>query len=187
MPLATLLLDFSQGQLTANPIEEITLRTGRTTLILLTLSLSATPINIVFGIGHLLPFRRTLGLYTFLYASLHLLTFIGLDYRFDFALMLVDVGSKRFVLAGLAAFLSLLILAITSTKGWRKRLGKNWVRLHWLAYLAAALAITHFVWQVKADYSRPLLYGSIVAVLLLVRLPVVRKFLNELRHRIIKK
>ena len=187
LPLAVLLLDFSQGQLTANPIQEITLRTGRTTLILLTLSLSITPINIVFGIGHLLPFRRTLGLYAFLYASLHLLTFIGLDYRFDFGLMLEDVGSKRFVLAGLAAFLSLLLLAVTSTKGWRKRLGKNWVRLHWLAYLAAALAITHFAWQVKADYSRPLLYGSIVAVLLLVRLPVVRKFLNELRHRIIKK
>ena len=187
LPLAILLLAFSQGQLTANPIEEITLRTGRTTLILLTLSLSITPINIVFGIRHLLPFRRTLGLYAFFYASLHLLTFIGLDYRFDFGLMLEDVGGKRFVLAGLATFLSLLILTVTSTKGWRKRLGKNWVRLHWLAYLAAALAITHFFWQTKADYSRPLLYGSILAVLLLVRLPVVRKSLTKLRHRIIKK
>ncbi len=79
------------------------------------------------------------------------------------------------------------MLTVTSTKGWRKRLGKNWLRLHWLAYLAAALAITHFVWQVKADYSRPLLYGSIMAVLLLVRLPVVRKYLAELRHRIFRK
>jgi len=187
LPLAILLLDFSQGQLSANPIQEITLRTGRTALILLTLSLAATPINIVFGLGQLMPFRRTLGLYAFLYASLHLLVFTGLDYRFDFGLMLTDVGSKRFVLAGLAAFLSLLLLAATSTKGWRKRLGKNWGRLHWLAYLAAALAVTHFFWQVKIDYSRPLLYGSIVAVLLLARLPVVRKLAAKLHQRMIKK
>ncbi|MEE8420260.1 MAG: protein-methionine-sulfoxide reductase heme-binding subunit MsrQ, partial [Dehalococcoidales bacterium] len=186
LPLAALLLDFSQGQLTANPIQEITLRTGRTALILLTMSLAVTPINIVFGLGQLIPFRRTLGLYAFFYACLHLLTFIGLDYRFDFGLMLADVGGKRFVLAGLAAFFSLLILAATSTEGWRKRLGKNRGRLHRLAYLAAALAITHFFWQVKIDYSRPLLYGSVVAVLLLARLPVVRKLLAGLRRRIIK-
>ena len=187
LPLAVLLVDFSQGQLTANPIQEITLRTGRTALILLTLSLAATPINIVFGLGQLMPFRRTLGLYAFLYASLHLLTFTGLDYRFDFGLMLADVGSKRFVLAGLAAFFSLLLPAVTSTQGWRRRLGKNWGRVHRLAYLAAALAIAHFFWQVKIDYSRPLLYGSILAALLLARLPVVRNFLAGLRQRILNK
>jgi sulfoxide reductase heme-binding subunit YedZ len=184
IPLTLLIWDFSQGQLTANPIQEITLRTGRTTLILLVLALSATPVNIIFGIRQVLPLRRTLGLYAFMYACLHFLTFVVLDYRFNFGLMLEDISDKRFVLAGLATFLSLLLLAVTSTKGWQRRLGKNWTRLHWLAYIAAVLAITHFVWQVKADYSRPILYGAIVAVLLLVRLPAVRKLLNNLRHRI---
>jgi sulfoxide reductase heme-binding subunit YedZ len=187
LPLALLVWDFSQGQLTANPIQEITLRTGRTTLTLLILSLACTPVNIVFGIRQALPLRRTLGLYTFLYASLHFLTFIGLDYRFDFGLMLEDVADKRFVLAGLATFLSLVLLAVTSTKGWKRRLGKNWTRLHWLAYIAAVMAITHFFWQTQGDYSRPLLYGVIVAVLLAIRLPVVRKSLSGLRHRIMKK
>ena len=137
LPLAILIWDFNQGQLTANPIQEITLRTGRTTLILLVLSLACTPVNIIFGIRQVLPLRRTLGLYAFMYACLHFLTFVGLDYRFNFSLMLADISDKRFVLAGLAAFLSLLLLAVTSTKGWQKRLGKNWTRLHWLAYLAA--------------------------------------------------
>ncbi len=187
LPLALLIFDYSQGQLTANPIQEITLRTGRTTLILLTASLAITPIKTISGIRQLLPLRRTLGLYAFFYACLHLMTFIGLDYRFDFALMLEDVGNKRFVLAGLGAFFSLLPLAITSTRDWQKRLGENWGRLHWLAYLAAALAITHFFWQVRGEYSRPLLYGIILAVLLLVRVPVVNQFLLWLRRRATRK
>lgn len=135
----------------------------------------------------MLPLRRTIGLYAFFYACLHLMTFVGLDYRFDFALMLEDVGNKRFVLAGLGAFFSLLPLAITSTRGWQKRLGESWVRLHWLVYLAAALAITHFFWQVRGEYSRPLLYGVVLAALLLVRVPAVRRLFFRLRRRISRK
>ena len=125
LPLAVLVWDFTQGGLTVNPIQEIQLRTGRYALILLVLSLACTPINIVFGIKSVLGLRRPLGLYAFMYASLHFLNFVGLDYWFDFALIRADISDKRFALAGLAAFLSLLLLAVASTRGWRQRLGKN--------------------------------------------------------------
>lgn len=184
LPLVILIWDFTQGRLTVNPIQEIQLRTGKYTLVLLVLTLLVTPANIMFGIKQALRLRRQLGLYAFMYASLHFLNFIGLDYRFDLTLILEDVAGKRFVLAGLAAFLSLLLLAVTSTKGWMRRLGKNWERLHWLIYLAAALAVTHFVWQVKADLREPLIYGLVVFILLAVRLPAIRKMVNERRRRL---
>jgi len=180
LPLAVLAWDFAQNQLTVNPIEEIQLRTGKYALVLLVLSLACTPINRIFGLKLVLPLRRLLGLYAFMYASLHFLNFVGLDYGFDFALIREDISEKRFALAGFAAFLSLLPLAITSSKGSMKRLGKNWERLHWLVYLAALLAVTHFIWQVKADIREPLLYGAVVVLLLIVRLPPVRKAVREL-------
>lgn len=183
LPLAVLIWDFTQGQLTVNPIQEIQLRTGKYTLILLVLSLACTPISRAFRIKQLLGLRRPLGLYTFMYASLHFLNFVGLDYGFDFHLIREDIFEKRFALAGFAAFLSLLPLAVTSTKGWMTRLGKNWERLHWFIYLAALLAVTHFIWQVKVDIREPLLYGVLVVVLLIVRIPSVRKVAGKFRGR----
>ena len=181
LPLALLVWDFTQGHLTVNPIQEIQLRTGKYTLIFLVLTLSCTPVNILFGVKSVLRLRRTLGLYTFIYASLHLFNFIGLDYRFDFGLILSDISGKRFVLAGLSAFLILSVLAVTSIRSWMKRLGKKWQQLHWLIYAAAVLAVTHFVWQVKADIREPLIYGALVALLLIVRLPHVRKATSKIR------
>ncbi len=183
LPLILLAWDFTQGGLTANPIREVQLRTGKYALVLLVLALSVTPVNIVFGIKSALPLRRTLGLYSLMYASLHFLNFIGLDYGFDFGLIRDDISGKRFVLAGFLAFLCLLPLAVTSTRGWIKRLGRNWERLHRLIYLAAVLAVTHFLWQVKADVREPLIYGAIVALLLIVRIPTIRKTLRELRKK----
>ncbi len=184
LPLAIIIWDFAHNNLTANPIEEITLRTGKTTLVLLVLSLTCTPLNTVFGMRWALRLRRVLGLYAFGYACLHFLIFVGVDYRFDFGLIREDVGKKRFVLAGLSAFLSLLILAVTSTRGWQRRLGRNWEHLHWLAYAAAGLAVTHFVWQTREDFRQPALYGAIVALLLLVRLPQVKRTVSHLRKRL---
>jgi len=120
LPLALLVWDYAQDQLTADPIREITLRTGRYALILLILSLACTPVHIVFGFKRVLRVRRALGLYAFLYASLHLLTFVGLDYGFDFALVGRAILEKRFVQIGFLTFLILLPLAITSTRGWMK-------------------------------------------------------------------
>ena len=179
LPLAVLVWDFTQGHLTVNPIQQIQLRTGKYALIFLVLTLSCTPINTLLGVKSVLRLRRTLGLYSFMYASLHLFNFIGLDYWFDFGLILSDISGKRFVIAGLAAFLILLLLAVTSVKFLMKRLGENWERLHWLVYVAAALAVTHFLWQVKADVREPLIYGILVALLLALRTPYVKKLLTK--------
>jgi methionine sulfoxide reductase heme-binding subunit len=183
IPLALLIWDYWQDQLTANPIQNITFRTGKTALVLLVLSLACTPISNLFGFKQVLALRRALGLYAFTYASLHFLTFIGLDYGFDPGLIQEAIFKKRYALVGFAAFLTLLPLAITSTRGWMKRLGKRWKRLHRLVYVAALLAAVHFVWLVKSDVREPLAYGAIVVLLLAARLTKVRIALRSMRAR----
>ena len=182
-PLAVMIWDYWHNQLTFNPIQEITFRTGRYALILLILSLACTPINTLFGFRWVLPLRKWLGLYAFMYASLHFLIFIGLDYGFDLGLIQEAIFEKRYALVGFTAFLILLPLAVTSTKGWMKRLGKNWKRLHRWVYLASLLVIVHFVWLVKADIRRPLLYGAVLVLLLTVRLLWVRGMVKKVRSR----
>ena len=184
LPLAILVWGFTQDRLTVNPIQEITLRTGTYSLILLVLSLACTPVGTVFGLKSLLRLRRSLGLYGFMYASLHLLNFIGLDYGFDLDLLREDVFGKGYMWVGFVALLALLPVAITSTQGWVKRLGRNWERLHWLVYPAALLAVGHFLLLVKADMREPLLYGAAVVLLLIVRLPIVRRVVSKLRDRL---
>lgn len=169
--------------LTINPIQEITFRTGKYALVLLLLSLACTPVYTLLGIKQVLPLRRPLGLYAFMYASLHFLIFTGLDYGFDLKLLYEAIFEKRYALVGFAAFLLLLPLAITSTRGWQKRLGKKWKWLHRLVYLAGVLVIIHFVWLVKSDIREPLAYGLVLALLLLVRLPGVRRQAANFRNR----
>lgn len=183
LPFLILVWDFANNNLTINPIQEITLRTGKTALVLLVLSLAVTPVNLVFGFRQVIRLRKWLGLYAFFYALIHFLIFIGLDYGFNWAYIREALFEKRFALVGFAAFLLMLPLAITSTKGWQKRLGKRWKALHRLVYLAAILVITHYVWLVKSDYRQPLLFGAIVIILLGVRFPAVRSKLrtNKLR------
>jgi sulfoxide reductase heme-binding subunit YedZ len=183
LPLALLAWDYWQGRLIIDPVGVITTRTGKTALILLILSLACTPINIIFGFKEVMRVRRALGLYAFLYASLHFLTFIGLDYGFDFDLLGQGILDQRYVLVGFAAGLLLLLLAITSTQGWQKRLGKNWKRLHRLVYLAGILAVVHYVWLAK-DNREPLRYGAVVALLLIVRIPGLRKAISDIRYRL---
>jgi len=184
LPLARLAWEYWQGGLfIVDPVQEITTRTGKTALILLVLSLACTPINIIFGFKQVLRLRRALGLYAFMYATLHGLTFVGLDYGLDLDLIGQAIFSQRFVLAGSAAFLLLLLLAVTSTRGWQVRLGKNWRRLHRLAYLAGILAVIHFAWSVK-DMAEPLRYGAIVALLLVMRIPSLRRVLSNIRGRL---
>jgi sulfoxide reductase heme-binding subunit YedZ len=183
LPLAWLLWDYWQGLFIIDPVREITTRTGKTALILLILSLACTPIHTIFGVKQVLRVRRALGLYAFMYASLHFLTFVGLDYGFDFDLIGQAILGQRYVLAGFAAGPLLLLLAITSTRGWQKRLGKNWKRLHRLVYLTGVLAIVHFMWLVK-DIREPLRYGAVVVLLLIVRIPVIRKAVSNARHQL---
>lgn len=164
-----------------DPVAEITSRTGSAALIMLIASLAVTPIGIVFGWRKITPARKPLGLYAFFYASLHLLNFIGMDYGFSLQAFLDDaLLQKRYMIVGFSAFFLLLPLAITSTKGWMKRLGRNWKRLHKLAYVAGILAVLHFFWLVKIDIREPLLYGAGLAILLVIRIPTVRQFFSRL-------
>lgn len=190
LPLAWLVWDAWAGNLSINPIQEITQRTGKYALILLVLSLACTPLNTLFKFRPALQVRRALGLYAFLYAALHFMTFIGLDYGFDWSLLLSEVVEKRYVLVGLAALLILASLAATSFTWWMKRLGKNWKRLHRLVYLASGLVVVHFAWAKKGDLFslqgdilQPLAFGLAVALLLAVRIPPVRRSLSGLRVR----
>jgi sulfoxide reductase heme-binding subunit YedZ len=185
LPLAWLVWNYWQGRFIIDPIREITTLTGKTALVLLLLSLACTPINMIFGFKPVLRVRRALGLYAFMYAGLHGLTFVGLDYGFDVDLIGPAIFDQRYVLVGFATFLILLPLAITSTKGWQKRLGKNWKRLHRLAYLAGILAVVHFAWLVK-DIREPLRYGAVVALLLVVRIPGVKKAVSYARRQLVK-
>ena len=179
LPLVLLIWNFTQDNLTANPIREVQLRTGDWAINLLMLALSCTPINILTGFRRVLLLRRPLGIYAFFYALLHFINFIGIDYSLNFALIREDLFEKRYAIAGFASFLLLLPLAITSFKRLRQRLGKNWQRLHWLVYPAAILAVVHYIWQTKADIRLPVIYGGVLAILLVIRLPVVRKFAKQ--------
>ncbi|MDP2663080.1 MAG: ferric reductase-like transmembrane domain-containing protein, partial [Dehalococcoidia bacterium] len=175
LPLALLVWDFTQNQLTANPIEAATRRTGRTALVLLMLSLACAPAFRFVRFRPLQRLGRTLGLYAFAYACVHLAIFTGIDYGFDLGLIQEGVLEKRYALAGLSAFLILTALALTSTNGWRMRLGRKWLWLHRAAYLAALVAVVHFFWGVKIDRTQPLQYGAVVLLLVLLRLPAISR------------
>ncbi|MBI5291623.1 MAG: sulfoxide reductase heme-binding subunit YedZ [Chloroflexi bacterium] len=183
IPLALLIWDYFNDHLTANPIQAVTFRTGKTALVLLVLALACTPLNTLFGFREALKVRRALGLYAFFYVCLHFLTFIWLDYGLDLGLIFDAVAKKRYALVGFTAFLLLLPLAITSTKGWQKRLGKNWKVLHRLVYVAAPLVVVHYVWLVKADIRQPLVFGAAVLLLLLARVPLFKGAVGSWRSR----
>lgn len=176
IPLAVGIWDLWQGNLGPDIIREATLRTGKTALILLLLSLACTPINYIFKYRPALKLRRPLGLYSFMYASIHFSIFIGVDYFFDFSLIQDALLEKRYAIVGLTTGLILLTLAITSTKGWQRRLKKNWKRLHTLAYLAGILAVVHYIWLVKQGVFQPWIFAGIVALLLGLRIKPIKKW-----------
>mgnify|MGYP000980378663 CR=1 FL=1 len=183
VPLAVLLVEYFTSNLGVDPVREILFHTGTTALVLLVMSLAVTPVTIAFGWKQVIPLRRPLGLYAFFYVCLHLLTFVWLDYGLDLAFIIDGIVEQPFVLVGTAAFLLLIPLAITSTKGWQKRLGKRWKTLHKLSYLIIVLALIHFVWLVKNVYIEPGIYAGIVALLFLARWnPVKQKLLRWQRQ-----
>lgn len=178
-PLALLAWRTWQGQLSVNPIADITSATGKGALVFLLLSLAVTPLVAIFGWRQLVPLRRTLGLYAFLYALLHFLTFTVLDYGLDPVLLREAIFEKPYALVGFAAFLILLALALTSSRAAMRRLGQRWKPLHRLVYLAAGLVVVHFLWLVKADIREPVAYGLLIGLLLALRLPALRRRLRR--------
>jgi len=171
LPLFILISDWANDNLTANPIQYLTLKTGKTALQLLTLSVSVTPLIFLTGRRDLNPARRLLGLYAALYATLHFSIFVGLDYFFDWELIKDVILEKPYVLVGFGAFIILSVMAITSTKGWKRRLKKKWKPLHRFVYLAGILVPLHYIWLVKSDIREPLIYGAVIMIFLLFENP----------------
>ena len=182
-PLAWLLFDYWFGLLGPEPIRAMILRTGKAAIILLTLSLAATPAGYIFRWKEATLLRRPLGLYAFMYVCLHFLIFIWLDYALIVPLIVEEIVARRYALVGFAAFLLLIPLAVTSTKGWQKRLGKRWKTLHKAVYLIGVLAVVHYIWLVKNAYTQPLLFAAAVGLLLLLRVPAVKQALLRARNR----
>jgi sulfoxide reductase heme-binding subunit YedZ len=175
-PLAKLGVDALTGGLGANPVEAGLNRLGFWTLTFVALALAPTPLHELLGWRWPQRLRRMLGLFAFAYGTLHLAWYGGVDKFFDWQEIAVDVTKRRFQAIGLAAWLCLLPLAVTSTDGWVRRLGyRRWKRLHRLAYLAAVLGVVHFVWRVKADLRKPLLFAAAIGTLLAARVVIAAR------------
>ena len=190
--LIFLLFDFFMGRLSANPIQDLERRTGRHAITLLVLLLMCTPINTIFKWSEPLKRRRALGLYTFMYVTIHVIIFVDLDYGLAWSRLYQEVIQKPRLVVGLMAFLILIPLAITSFDIWKKRLGKNWKRLHQLVYLIAPLVVLHYVWSKKGniltlqgEIAKPLTYGIIIAIFLIFRISPVRKALASFSTRML--
>lgn len=169
-PFAALVLGVANDSLGADPVAEITHATGNWALRLLLVGLALTPLRRLTGQAWPIRFRRLVGLYAFFYACLHLATWLVLDLGGYWTQVFDDLAKRPYIALGFSAWLLLVPLALTSTRGWMRRLGRRWGQLHRLVYAAAVLAVLHFIWLVKADLREPLLYAAILAVLLGLRL-----------------
>jgi len=169
-PMAWMVRDALTDGLGADPVDELTHRTGTWALRLLLACLAMTPLRRLLDQAWPIRFRRLLGLYAFFYASAHLGVYVVLDLGGYWAQVLEDIVERPFMTVGFAAWLLLLPLAATSTQGWMRRLGRRWGKLHRAVYVAACLAVLHFAWGVKADLREPLVYAAVLALLLGARL-----------------
>ena len=157
------------NKLGPEPIKEITHHTGEWTLLFIIFTLAMSPLKQITNMNIWISIRRMLGLFVFFYASLHMLTYVGLDYRFDINEISKDILTKRFIFVGFAAWLLLVPLALTSSKKMMKIFKQYWKKIHRLIYLIALLGVTHFIWLVKKDITEPLIYLLIILFLLAFR------------------
>jgi len=190
--LVYLVFDFLTGNLSPNPIQDLEQRTGRHALTLLVLSLLCTPLNTLFKWSEPLKRRRALGLYAFMYAVIHVIIFADLDYGLAWSRLLQEVIEKPRLVVGMIAFALMIPLAITSFDIWKKRLGKNWKRLHQAVYFIAPLVVLHYLWSKKGDILslqgeilKPLIYGLVIAIFLIMRIPPIRKAIASLSNRML--
>lgn len=170
VPAALIMLRAGSGALGANPISAALNQLGLLGLVFLVASLACTPLQLLFGWTWPVRIRRALGLTAFTYVTLHFVTYLGLDLQLDFAALGKDLAKRPFITVGFFAWLLLVPLALTSTDVMVRRLGfARWKLLHRLAYACGVLGVVHFYWRVKRDLTEPLLYGLVLAALLLVR------------------
>ena len=183
-PFAALVVAAFTGGLGANPVETITHTTGEWTLRLLLATLAITPLRHLTGWVWLTRLRRMVGLFAFFYLMLHFATYAVLDASLDLAYVVEDVSDRLYITAGFTAFLMLIPLAATSTNAMVRRLGPlRWRKLHRLVYAAAICGSLHYLWLVKADLREPLIYATLLAVLLAARLPIVVQRLKPRRSK----
>ena len=166
LPVAWLVRGVLTADLGANPAETIQLQTGRWAFRFLLITLAVTPIRRLTGQNVVIQYRRMFGLFAFFYATLHFSSYIALDLVFDWSRLFADIAKRPFILVGTLAFVLMVPLALTSTKGWIRRLGRRWQTLHRLIYVSAVCAAVHFAWKVKVFSGEPVLYAGLVAVLL---------------------
>jgi methionine sulfoxide reductase heme-binding subunit len=188
--IVILLFKFFTDNFSANPIQDLERATGRHAITLLLLALACTPINTIFKWSEPLKRRRALGLYALMYATIHLIIYLDLDYGLAWSRIVPEILQKPRLIVGFLAFLLMIPLGITSFDIWKKRLGKNWKRLHYLIYLIAPLAVLHYIWSKKGDILslqgevlKPAVYGLIVLIFLILRIPSVRKFFASFMPR----
>ncbi|HCS41012.1 MAG: protein-methionine-sulfoxide reductase heme-binding subunit MsrQ [Anaerolineaceae bacterium] len=188
--LVLILINFLNPN-SVNPILTFEHHTGKTALIFLILSLAGTPVGSILEWKDFAKRKKAFGVYGFMFAAVHLTTFLWLDYGFQFKFILSVIKNTVYIWFGLAAFTMLLAMAITSFKKMKQLMKKNWKRLHRLAYVITPLVVVHFFLIVKANLftlqgnvQEPLIYGSIVLILLLVRIPPIKRTLINLRNGI---
>jgi sulfoxide reductase heme-binding subunit YedZ len=173
LPLAAVGWDVWHGALGADPVAQLEHRTGDWALRLLLATLAITPLRRLTGWNKAIRFRRMLGLFAFFYVSVHLTIYLVVDLGGFWSQLLTEIAKRPYITVGFTAWLLLIPLALTSTQGMMRRLGRNWQRLHKLVYLIALLGVLHFLWLVKADHREPAMYLGVLLVLFLLRLPIL--------------
>ena len=178
LPLGIIILDIYYNNLGAEPVKKIMNHFGEWTLIFICLTLTMSPLKRITNLGFWIKFRRMLGLFVFFYATIHLLTYVGLDYRFDWEPIINDVLKKKYIFIGFSAWLLLIPLAITSSQKMIKILGRNWKNLHRLVYVIAIFGSLHYIWLSKTIFFKPLIYTLIIVVLLALRIKIKKRDVN---------
>jgi methionine sulfoxide reductase heme-binding subunit len=165
-PLVWLLIRTLTGRLGINPVEDLELTTGIWALRFLVITLAVTPVRRITGWNRVIQYRRMFGLFTFFYVCVHFAIYIGIDQFFAFGSILKDVAKRPFITMGFTAFVLMIPLALTSTKGWIRRLGRRWQVLHRLIYISAVCAAIHYLWKVKVMIGSPVYYAMVIGLLL---------------------
>lgn len=191
IPLVVLTWAYFTNRLTINPIQTATQYAGDIAIIFLLLCLACSPVNTLFDVPKVLKLRRPLGLWSFYYACIHMLTYVGLDYGFDFKLFNLDNSNKFYIYLGIITLTLLSALAFTSYKKWKVILGKSWKRLHKLVYLAGIVAVWHLTLVIKGDLLslmgniwKPLAAGGVLLLALILRIPPVKAWVIQERRKI---
>ena len=173
-PLYVISYQIIFNQLGPEPVDRIINHFGEWTLIFILLTLSMTPLKKITKSVEWIKFRRMLGLFTFFYASIHMLSYVGLDYRFDFEPLINDVLKKKFIFIGFSAWLLLIPLAITSSERMVRLLKQNWKKIHRLIYIIGIFGVLHYIWLSKTIFFKPLIYLIVLVILLLFRIKITR-------------